>query len=413
MDFQGTAPGLDDMLLDVVTVIELSDHDRKVAESRYAKLKPHLERPASALRETIMNSASLIYPQGSMSIGATVISGTDEDRYDVDVLVDMPVPPYWSDDEVLDRLYEALQGFPDVKKIVRCTRCVQMQFAFMHMDVTILDPAPEPRLERVGEIFHSPDKGDAYRVPSNPYGFSQWYRQNVVYPSRESLNEMRTRRQQFGVNRLPETAVLAEADQESLPPVVPDRVDAQQVYALKLMKRFLNLRYEKGTLRRPPSIYLTKLSATCGYTDRGLAAQFGLFASTIKTEMDKAYLANLGPDERNPSYESDRLNDRWPETQADRKKLSDEMKYVLNNLDRARSSDITDMLNIMADLFGERVKERAYETFTNRFDQRGGRRNMSFERGTGTIIPATVISAPTVVRSEVVRHNFHCEDDED
>jgi hypothetical protein len=411
MAFRDTAPGLDDLLLDVVTVIELSEHDRKVAENRYARLKPHLERPSSPLREILTNSTSLIYPQGSMSIGATIISGTDEDRYDVDALVDAPVPSHWSNDEVLDHLYEALQGFPDVRKFVRCTRCVQMQFAFMHMDVTILDPAAEPRPERVGEIFHSPDTGNGYRVPSNPYGFSQWYRRTVVYPSQQFLTEIRARREQFGVNRLPDLDVLAEADQEELPPVVPERVDAQQVYALKLMKRFLNRRYEKRTLKRPPSIYLTKLSATCGYTDRGLAAQFELFASQIKVAMNTAYLANNGPDERNPLYEPDRLNDRWPQTQTDRKTLADDMTYLLSELERARNADIKDMLVIVAELFGEGVKEKTYETFTKRFDQRNGRRAMSFERGTGTILPATAVAAPAVARSEVQRHNFHCEDD--
>jgi hypothetical protein len=53
-----TAPILDDILLDVVTVIELSDHDRQVADNRYGRLKPHLERPSSPLREALMNSAS-------------------------------------------------------------------------------------------------------------------------------------------------------------------------------------------------------------------------------------------------------------------------------------------------------------------------------------------------------------------
>lgn len=75
-----------------------------------------------------------------MAIGATIISGTHDDRFDVDALIDMPVPSHWSNDDVLDHLYDVFQGFPDVRKFVRCTRCVQMQFAFMHMDVTILDP---------------------------------------------------------------------------------------------------------------------------------------------------------------------------------------------------------------------------------------------------------------------------------
>jgi len=412
MPFQDTAPGLDDLLLDVVTIIELSDHDREVAENRYRKLKPHLERPSSPLRPYLMSSSSLIYAQGSMAIGATIVSGTDEDRFDVDALVDMKVPAHWSNDDGLDQLFVALQGFPDVRKFVRCTRCVQMQFAFMHMDVTILDPAPEPRPDRVGEIFHSPDGGGmGYRVPSNPYGFGLWYRQNVVYPTREFLEQVRARRRSSGVNRLPDLSVIAKAEQESLPPVIPDRVDAQQVYALKLMKRFLNLRYEKRTLRRPPSIYLTKLSSTCGYDQRGLTAQLERLASKVQAEMEAAIRAERGPDERNPSYFPDRLNDRWPTTQTERKALADDMASLLGDLNSARTADITEMLSILARLFGERVKQRTYESFTQRLDQRAGRRNMSVERGTGSILPASAVVAPAVARSAVPRHNFHSEDD--
>ena len=97
MSFHYSAPGLDDLLFDVVTVIELSDHDRQVADNRYRKLQPHLERPSSRLRDLLLDKTCLIYAQGSMSIGATIISGAeDEDRFDVDALVDVPVPSYWS-----------------------------------------------------------------------------------------------------------------------------------------------------------------------------------------------------------------------------------------------------------------------------------------------------------------------------
>jgi hypothetical protein len=407
-----TAPILDDMLLDVVTVIELSDHDRQVADNRYGRLKPHLERPSSPLREALMNSASLIYAQGSMAIGATIISGTDEDRFDVDALVDMTTPPHWSDDDVLDYLFDALQGFPDVRKFVRCTRCVQMQFAFMHMDVTILDAARQPRPERVGDVFHSPHKAIGYRVPSNPYGFSAWFRTNVIQPSEDFEKSLRSRRSIYGIDRLPSFSIKAEVDQENLPPVIPPRLDGQQVLALKLMKRFLNLRYENRATRRPPSIYFTKLAVTCGYAPAGLTAQLERFASKVKNEMDAAYAVQKGPDERNPSYEHDRLNDRWPATQVDRKTLSDDMDYLLNALRLARNSEMKDIITIFATLFGERVSTRAQETFTKRMDQSMGRKTFRFERGTGTIIPVTAAAASAVVREAVAApaHKFHCEE---
>ena len=40
---------LDEALLDVAALIELSPHDRQIADSRYRRLKEHLERPKSLL----------------------------------------------------------------------------------------------------------------------------------------------------------------------------------------------------------------------------------------------------------------------------------------------------------------------------------------------------------------------------
>lgn len=410
MDLQETAPGLDDLLLDVATVIELSNHDREVADNRYRRLKTHLERPTSPLRQYILSETSLIYAQGSMAIGATIVSGTDDDRFDVDALVEMDVPAHWSDDEALDQLFDALQGFPGVQKIVRCSRCVQLQFAFMHMDVTIMDPETEPRVERVGEIFHSPDNGNSYRVPSNPFGFAQWYRENVAVPSQGFINELQERRRSYGVDRL--GLDLAEkAEQEKLPDSLPPRLDGQQVVALKLMKRFLKRRYEDRDLKLPPSIYLTKLSQTCGYEPGGLTAQLERFAVKVKAEMEAAYHDNRGPDERNPRYEPDRLNDRWPTSQVDRKTLANDMEVLLNNLKVAREAEFKDVARILAKLFGERVSTRTVENFMKRRDQRLERKSAHYERGTGAVIASTALAAPAVARtaSPTPRHNFHCE----
>ena len=87
---------------------------------------------------------------------------------------------------------------------------------------------------------------------------------NVTYPSQDFLDAVKSRRQTMAIDRLPPLMAMDKAEQEKLPPVIPPRVDAQQVHALKLMKRYLNLRYERRRMRRPPSIYFTKLSVTVG-----------------------------------------------------------------------------------------------------------------------------------------------------
>ena len=88
---------------------------------------------------------SLIYAQGSIATSTTIVSGTEDDRFDVDAIVEIDVPTDWDDSQALDELEIALQGFPGVVTIVRCTRCVQLQFPFMHMDVTIMDRARPDR----------------------------------------------------------------------------------------------------------------------------------------------------------------------------------------------------------------------------------------------------------------------------
>lgn len=405
------SPNLDDLLLYLATTMELSDNDRRVAASRYLRLKEHLERPASPLRPYLLNGVSRIYPQGSMSIGATIINGADgEDRFDLDALVEFRVPAHWSPKDALDILEEALQGFPDVRRIVRCTRCIQLQFAFMHIDVTILDPHPEPRVERSGEIFHSPDRGAAYRVPSNPYGFSQWVRGEVS--RRAFLNpdfgaRVQEHRSLAHIDRLGQ--ILAEADQDDLPNTIPPRLDAQEIVALKLLKRFMNLRYADRAIKRPPSIYLTKKAVDCGFETSGLCAQLERMASVIALAMEQAIVTNSGPDEVNPSFPPDRINDRWPIGQDDRRTLLGDMKYLLARLDEARRSAVPDIVAIFDDLFGEEMTRRATSALLGAATEGEGKTSQRFLRGSGTILAATTPATPAVARSSsaVRDHSFH------
>ena len=129
---------------------------------------------------------------------------------------------------------------------------------------------------------------------------------------------------------------MDKAEQEKLPPVLPPRVDAQQVHALKLMKRYLNLRYERRRMKRPPSIYFTKLSVTCGYEPLGLTGAARAVRRPREDRDRQGVCRNNGPDERNPSYLPDRLNDRWPTTQAERKMLADDMVDLIEETEKAR-----------------------------------------------------------------------------
>jgi hypothetical protein len=147
-------------------------------------------------------------------------------------------------------------------------------------------------VERTGDIFHSPDSGDGERVPSNPYGFACWVRTNTVAPVRDA-EPVRERRALSGIDRLVQG--FRAAEQEELPPSVPPRIDVQQIVSLKLMKRFLNLRYEERHVKKPPSIYITKTAVDCDFEPMGLCTQLERQARYVASEMEKAIAAKQRP----------------------------------------------------------------------------------------------------------------------
>lgn len=406
---------LDEILLDVAALIELSPRDRRVAENRYRRLKTHLERPSSPLAIYLTDGVSRIYAQGSIATSTTIVSGTDDGRFDVDAVVEIDVPRDWDNSRALDLLEEALQGFPGVVKIVRCTRCVQLQFPFMHIDVTILDRRDRIAIERAGEIFHSPDSGQDSRVPSNPWGFTGWFRTRVGVGEALFTAQMRRHREFLSKNRLivldeDEGRLVAKADQHDLPPVIPSALDAQEAVALKLLKRFVNLRYEGSPLPRPPSIYLTKRTGDAGYCPQGLSVQLYALADSTAQILRRHLAEGTRPQEENPSYRPDLINDRWPRPDAhghrDMKALAEHLEYLADRLNYMATASLSEIAETIDELFGETIGKEQRAALAARYDRRSSAAAVLAAPRTGAIVAPAIAAAPERLR-EVPRHHFH------
>ena len=407
---------LDEVLLGVATFIEPSQEDRSIAEARYRRLKSHLERDGSPLAPYLVEGESLIYAQGSIAISTMIISGTEDDRFDVDAMVEIDVPPDWPESRVLDLLEAALQGFPGAVKIVRCTRCVQIQFANMHMDVAIIDRRARIPGERPGEIFHSPDEGRSYRVPSNPWGFTAWFR-SVVVPEQTAFAERIAKARageaarRLGFLDLDERLAIAAAEQEELPPTIPSQLDAQEAVALKLLKRAMNMHYEDLALKRPPSIYLTKKTGDLGLVEGGLSMQLGYLAAYIAHEMRGHLAAGSRPEEENPSYPPDKINDRWPRAGAegneDMETLAVALEDLIDGLNRMAQAPLDEIMSLVDRFFGERVGQQQRMALAKRYDRRDSAEPLHAQAGTGQVVaPAVVVASENM--EEIPRHRFHC-----
>jgi hypothetical protein len=412
--FRQTA-ALDEVLLDVAAVIELSRRDRRVAENRYRVLKRHLERSGSTLAPYLVDGVSLIYAQGSIATSTTIVSGTDDDRFDVDAIVEIDVPADWDNDKALDELEKSLQGFPGVIEIVRCTRCVQLRFPFMHMDVTIMDRSGCLAVPRAGQIFHSPDEGASYRVDSNPWGFTGWFRGRVGIGQAAFAELLGRHREAAARSRLQfideqERLVVMKADQVALPPMIPSAIDAQEAVALKLLKRNLNIGYEKLTLGRPPSIYLTKRAGDLGYIPQGLSAQLFALADSTAKIMRGHIAAGTRPAEENPSYPADKINDRWPRQGADgvtdMRVFAEKLEHLAEKLEATAQAPLADIAKAIDELFGERIGREQRAILAARHDRRATVTPILAAPRSGLIQAPAVVVAPERFR-EVPRHNFH------
>lgn len=402
-----TSPNLDELLLDIATSIELSPKDRNIAEARYKQLKQHLERSSSPIA-SYLGDESHIYAQGSMATGTTVVTGKNEERFDLDALVEIAADQ--SPQTMMDLLYKSLENFPGATKVIRCTRCVQMHFASMHMDVTLMKPTVEPRPERTGDIFHCPDEGPSSTVPANPYGFSQWFRDHVHLNDDNFAKTLSERRLENGIDRLGDLELFENASrQDDLPPMLPTRLDSEQVIALKLLKRYVSLQYEERNQKRPPSIYLSKMTIDTGPSSLGLCAQLIELAQYVHGNMKKHLDGNTFPDERNPTFKADRLNDRWPAKREDMQILATDMQNLTLMLNKARVSDFKEINRIFETLFGERVAKRSADAILARANAEGKRTGHHYEEGTGALIQTKSIAAPAVIASikQAPPHQFH------
>ena len=192
--------------------------------------------------------------------------------------------------------------------------------------------------------------------------------------------------------------------------MIPSEIDAQEAVALKLLKRYLNLRYETLPLKRPPSIYLAKRTGSVGYVAEGLTAQLVALAETTAAIMREHMAAGTRPREVNPSYPDDKINDRWPaegaEGRRDMETFADALDHLGRRLGELAYAPLNEIVAGMSELFGERVGAEVKRHLAAQFDTRAGTAPNLVQTGTGNVKAPALVRAASDLRP-VPRHNFH------
>ena len=190
--------------------------------------------------------------------------------------------------------------------------------------------------------------------------------------------------------------------------------------ALKLLKRYLTLRYDELPLERPPSIYLTKRAGDVGFVEQGVTAQLFILADSTARILRDHLASGTRPEELNPSYPKDRINDRWPGEGAqghrDMQGLAESLEYLAERLNEMATATLADISKTIDELFGERIGKEQRRVLAERYDRRHDSGGILTTPRSGAVKAPAIVTSTTSLR-EVPRHHFHpftmdTEDDE-
>lgn len=356
---------VDILLADVAIRVQLSATDHKLAVERYNTINNWIERDSSPLKDRV----ELFYPQGSMAIGATVASKLEYDEFDIDLIAQLDLPADTPPHQVLDLLEAAIKGDPGsryYKMVERCTRCIQIRYDGMHLDVTPMVRLPE-LADRSGFIFHAPGRhaaSDDRRIVANPWGFAQWFIQRTP-ADRGFATAFSERAMSHEASRL-----LAEAEAEPVPEQCPVHEKSMAVIALQLLKRWRNVQYEQRDGRCPPSVVLAKFVADNANQTSMLSDELLHQARQLKAAFELAQRNGELVLVQNPACESDVFTDRWPGSLQAQGVFVRDLTSLVEKLEELQGEcTLPRMQEIMSELFGERPTMEAFKSFNDRAGQ--------------------------------------------
>ncbi|RYG86002.1 MAG: nucleotidyltransferase, partial [Alphaproteobacteria bacterium] len=244
----------DVLLADTAASIQLSPTEYITATRHYEVMGEWIDRPSSPLRGKVRE----LYPQGGFSTGSTIASHDDRSDFDLDAMADIDWAANVDPEYALSTLHDAIAGDKGSRyheKAERKTRCTQVHYDGMHLDVT---PSVLLRfgLPKTSFIFHSKPSDPSVRretLYANPHGLAEWFNGRVqadtafgIFFEQRSLDFSKQMR-------------VAKADTAPVPEQMPVYRKAKQVIVLQLMKRWRNIAYDRrhGSRRLPPSVLLT------------------------------------------------------------------------------------------------------------------------------------------------------------
>jgi len=289
---------VDRLLAEIAFSLQLPPSLHQKAVDRYEAVRNHLETTSSLFKDQIEH----FYPQGSMSIDATISTKGTDDEFDLDIIAQLGekfrnMAPL----EILKELEKALKGYRGLK-VVRQSRCITLYYKDgMHLDIS-------PSIRELGtpdlqsHICHA--KGPSvsnkdYMVPMNAKAFGLWYREYTPLEQRV-VDSFIKRWEDHDLS-----SIRAEAEVDDVPEPTSFVVKNTATLALQLHKRFRNIQYVDYDGRTPPSVLLSFFAASAAKPNTPLTEMLIRIAKFIISEIENSSLYGRTLHVSNPCHDQD------------------------------------------------------------------------------------------------------------
>lgn len=324
---------LEVQLDEICRQLQLSQTQHEEAKSRYHAVADWLSREDSNLAP----ADSKIFPQGSTRVRTTVQPrGRDEHDVDLVLLLRLSAADAMS---LYRAVWQRLQEHDRYASMLELkNRCIRITYAGeFHLDILPARPAQDGP----DTWIVVPDRERQNWSPSNPEGHAQWFleRARAVYD-----------------------ADKIERDTEPLPE--PEDADAKAPLqrAVQLMKRRRDVYFDDGQ-EIAPSVILRTLAAHHYQNERTVLDTLTGVLSGISVQLRRV---NGVLEVTNPCHPEEIFSEGW-----DRQKFQQFKSYIddlSQEIDSLRElQDPAEVGEILEDMFGETVTQRATEAAGRRF----------------------------------------------
>ncbi len=370
---------IEDIFAGISIRIQLPPSKYVLACDRYSSVATYLERDGSPLKDKIAR----FYPQGSMSIGATIAARGKDEEYDIDIVAELLMEHGTSPRNVLDTLYKAIKGESGSRyygMVKRRTRCITIYYEDgMHIDIT---PAilRKEREDRTSDLFHDDldnPLDPAKTLLMNTWGFSTLFKANT--------KDTTTFAESYA-SKSRTIDVLAETEEVD-PQEDPVR-KSSDIVALQLIKRFRNTRYANRQGRMPPSILLSKFVNDAAHPMNSIVQALTHHVRHMRSRFVNADKSEHLVHEENPTCREDCFTDRWPLNMGEQRQFIDDLSDLQFGLERLQNENlsISDIQSLLIGVFGEfptKAAIRSTQKLVGRVTQSG---NTGHKIGGGILI---------------------------